>query len=134
MSRSCPNKDAIRRDQAAADGRPMWCGHCDRRTRHVITTDADGWDAASRCRCHPESHKLPAQFTRCRCDTVIYQWDTASCDRHQPVGRHRPVRPPQAPEPRSQDQLMFLAARQAAESRRGRALIDAMTKTPGDND
>lgn len=133
MSRSCPNRDMIRREQAAADGKPIWCGECDRRTRLIITT-TDGHDVATRCQCHPESHKLPAQFTRCHCGTVIYQWDTAGCDRHQPIGAHLTVRSAPATEPRNRDELMQLAAGQAAESRRGRAVIDAMMKTASDNE
>lgn len=66
------------------DGRPPWCGQCDKRTRLVFDPDAD---TASRCPdCHPEKD-LPAQFRICKCGDVIYKWDQTECGSHQAIGK-----------------------------------------------
>jgi hypothetical protein len=78
MAYSCPNKAAI------SDGRPIWCGTCDERTRHV-----DLGDRIRRCECHPESHKLPSHMRRCpRCHVITVTWDQAECGRHHIAGVH----------------------------------------------
>lgn len=125
MARSCPNLFAIRQDQERADGKPMWCGHCDRRTRLVLIITADG-EKVKRCDCHPESHKLPVQFATCpRCRNVVYQWDTAPCEKHQAVGVHRPYRAPEPTPPRrSESELIAIARQQLAEDRAARIAME----------
>lgn len=72
------------------DGKPPWCGRCDRETR-LVYFRRDGTDCARRCTtCHPRSTTFPATYTRCReCKHAIYAWDIRSeCGNHQPVGKH----------------------------------------------
>lgn len=71
-------------EEEIEDPRPMWCGVCDPRTRHV-----DLGDKVKRCECHPESHKLPGHMRRCPlCKVVTVVWDTAGCGRHHVAGVH----------------------------------------------
>lgn len=75
------------------DGKPPWCGQCDRETRQVYFI-RDGYETARRCNaCHPRSTTLPPTYSKCRgCHHAIYAWDIRSeCGRHQEVGRHLPV-------------------------------------------
>ncbi len=113
IARECPNVEQL------GDGKPMWCGTCDERSRHWY--DADG--RAHRCQCHALSHQLLKQHRRCpSCKQITYVWDLAPCDQHQPVGRqleHASVARPETK--RSEDSSRELAARQVAESRASRS-------------
>lgn len=115
-SRDCPNREAI-------DQRPVWCGECDQRTRHLELPDG----RVKRCRCHPESHLLLRHHKRCPvCRQVVVIWDAApSCDQHILGGVIRPyVGKPQPPEKlKHTDAKRAKAAEQAAESRRLRGII-----------
>lgn len=71
------------------DGKPMWCGQCDRETRLVYFI-RNGAEAARRCpSCHPQGHMLPVTYKKCRgCGHAIYFWDVRSeCGKHQEVGK-----------------------------------------------
>jgi hypothetical protein len=85
VARDCPNIEQL------GGGHPMWCGTCDRRTRHWYDTDG----RVHRCQCHGLSHLPLAQHARCgRCKQTIYEWDQADCGNHQPVGvQLTPARP-----------------------------------------
>jgi hypothetical protein len=79
---SCPEVQFADELGTATDGRPPWCGQCDKRTRLIFEDDH-----ASRCpRCNPQQD-LPAQFKYCRCGDPIYRWDKSECGSHQPVGK-----------------------------------------------
>ena len=53
------------------DGKPEWCGQCDKRTRLI---DRSGMP--QRCACHPKSHLQLAQFKTCRkCGAPVYEWE-----------------------------------------------------------
>ena len=110
----CPNIEQI------GDGRPMWCGTCDERSRHWY----DDQGRAHRCQCHPLSHLPLKQNRRCpSCKATVYIWDLAPCDQHQPVGRqleHIDLAPriPAAPK-----DYQLIAAMQVAESRASRPVI-----------
>ena len=122
IARDCPNKTAIN------DGR-IWCGTCDERTRHVTATP-DG-NTMARCQCHPDSHKMLPQHRRCPgCRTVIYVWDTAPCDGHQVVGAWLPYAPPVPPRGPDHERLRQLAARQVAEAREERLILDQLPAAP----
>jgi hypothetical protein len=114
ISTDCPNAEHL------GDGRPMWCGTCDERSRHWY--DADG--RAHRCQCHALSHQPLKQHRRCpSCRATIYVWDLAPCDQHQPVGRQlEPAGPPAPREPAHRD-LRALAAIQVAEARANRPVV-----------
>lgn len=102
------------------DGRPDWCGTCDRRTRLVLVTTDQG-EKAARCDCHPLGGKMPRQFTRCPgCRTAIYVWDNNDCDRHQAIGARLSYHP--MPDVRPHDDDIELAKRQLAEFRASRAI------------
>lgn len=78
VASDCPNVEQL------GGGHPMWCGTCDRRTRHWY--DADG--KAHRCACHGLSHQPLPQHRHCgRCKQTVYRWDETDCGNHQPVGR-----------------------------------------------
>src|ERR1700685_1502225 len=71
------------------DGRPPWCGMCDRETR-LIYFRRHGTDAARRCStCHPRSTTLPPTYSKCRgCGRAVYAWDVRSeCGKHQEIGK-----------------------------------------------
>lgn len=71
----CPNPEID-------DGKPPWCGQCNKRTRQIGTANGP-----RRCACHPLSRQLLPQYRRCpECDTVIVKWDRAPCDSHTPIG------------------------------------------------
>lgn len=71
-------------EEELTDPRPVWCGTCDPRTRHV-----DLGDRVRRCECHPESHKLPGHMRRCpTCKVITVVWDQAECGRHHIAGQH----------------------------------------------
>lgn len=71
----------------ASDGRPPWCGECDKRTR--LTGDPPG-----RCaRCNPNDDLL-AQYRLCRCGQTIRRWDPSPCGSHEPVGEPLAASPP----------------------------------------
>ena len=108
----CPNKAWVASD-AAADGRPRWCGLCDERSRHVELADG----RVKRCQCHPSSHEQLRQHRKCpRCHSTVVEWDTSpDCARHILAGRRLPYvgAPAMPPKPLLESE----AARQAAESR-----------------
>lgn len=115
------------------DGKPPWCGRevCDRETRLVCTQTADGLKA-SRCpHCHPQSHSLPIQFTKCKgCRNVIYRWDNRTeCGKHQPVGKQLEyVKPALGDVKEDTPERRKLAAAQVAEARaaRGETTLDGL--------
>jgi len=112
VSYDCPNKALT-----SGDGRPMWCGECNQRSRHVTLPDG----RVARCRCHPESHKLLSQHRRCpQCFATVVQWDNGDCDRHQLAG----VQPAYKPIVRELviPDLRAEAARQVAEFRAARQI------------
>ena len=75
MERECPNRQFA---VGPAD-KPMWCGQCDRRTRHVESAGV-----IARCQeCHPLAHMHLAQFIRCPgCRMLVYADDTNVCGQH----------------------------------------------------
>ena len=83
----CPNKAWIASD-AAADGRPRWCGTCDERSRHIELADG----RVKRCQCHPESHMQLTQHRKCpSCRKTVVTWDTSTdCELHILAGAQRP--------------------------------------------
>lgn len=92
VAADCPSKLYA---SEIGDGKPAWCGQCDRETR-LVYFRRDGTDAARRCTsCHPNSTVLPAQFGKCRgCGHAIYDWDRRSeCGKHQPIGKQLRVKP-----------------------------------------
>lgn len=85
IASDCPTKAYA---AELGDGKPPWCGQCDRETR-LIYFIRDSTEAARRCyTCHPKSQTLPAQFSRCKtCRSAIYVWDIRSeCGKHRTVG------------------------------------------------
>jgi zinc knuckle protein len=79
------------------DGKPAWCGQCDRETR-LVYFRRDGQEAARRCTaCHPRSTVLPVTYSKCKdCKHAVYAWDVRSrCGQHQPVGTHLRCRRPE---------------------------------------
>jgi ribosomal protein L32 len=86
ISADCPQKlYAVE----VGDGKPPWCGQCDRETRLVYFV-RDGIETARRCAaCHPRSTTLPVTYSKCRgCGHAIYAWDVRSeCGRHQEIGK-----------------------------------------------
>jgi hypothetical protein len=117
VASACPNT-AI----SGAAGKPPWCGSCDERTRLV-----DLGDTMRRCRCHPLRGRMLPQHRGCpSCGEVIYAWDHAGCDNHQPVGVHGEyVGKPASVPARNEDSLRALALAQVAESRADHEQIDA---------
>jgi len=115
VATSCPNIEQL------GDGRPMWCGTCDQRSRHYY--DARG--RAIRCQCHPLSHQLLKQHSRCpACKQVIYQWDPSECGHHQETGKQwEHVETGARPVVRDEDALRAKALAQVAESRAARAIV-----------
>jgi hypothetical protein len=71
----CPNRAAI-----ASNGKPLWCGICDERTRQI---DLGG--KAARCTvCHPLRHKQLRQHRKCpSCHMTVYEWDNGQCGSHR---------------------------------------------------
>ena len=82
IERECPN---ARLAAAGPMDKPMWCGRCDRRTRHIESAGI-----IARCQeCHPLAHMHLAQFIRCPgCRMLIYAYDTNECGKH-----HAPMQP-----------------------------------------
>jgi hypothetical protein len=115
IATACPNVGQI------GDGRPMWCGTCDPRTRHYC----DGRERAIRCQCHPLGHQLLRQHARCpACKQVTYPWDTSECGKHMEVGKQwEHVDIGTRPVVRDEDALRAKALRQVAESRAARAIV-----------
>jgi len=87
LERDCPNQRWIASD-AAADGRPRWCGNCDENSRHIELADG----RVKRCQCHPNSHEQLRHHRKCpRCHATVVTWDTAEdCARHILAGIQRP--------------------------------------------
>ena len=87
IERECPDRNSA---TETGDGKPPWCGECDRRTR-MLTMRRDGRDVAIRCRCNPNGHLMAGQFKRCpECKAVIYEWDRNSeCGKHVPASQPR---------------------------------------------
>lgn len=78
----CP--EVVFAAELGTDGRPPWCGQCDKRTRTLYDAEAD---QVHRCPvCHPDKD-LPPQFRVCSCGDVVYRWDRSECGNHQPVGK-----------------------------------------------
>jgi hypothetical protein len=122
----CPN--AVR--APAADGKPLWCGSCDERTRLV-----DLGDKMMRCRqCHPLRGRMLPQHRGCpSCGEVVYVWDHAGCDNHQAVGvQAEYVGWKTAAPARNEDSLRALALQQVAESRANHEQIDAWLAASGE--
>ena|SRR5215472_6483895 len=77
VAADCPDKPG--NPGVPDDGRPAWCGQCDRRTRLL------GLDVAMRCpACHPlADRRLPQQHFRCPgCREIIHKWDVNNCGSH----------------------------------------------------
>lgn len=74
ISGDCPNKGFT----ASADGKPLWCGICDERTRLI------GLDVVTRCpQCHPLARHSLKQHRKCpRCHMTVHQWDEEQCGSH----------------------------------------------------
>lgn len=120
IAQNCAWKDELE------DPRPIWCGTCDPNTRHV-----DLGDRVRRCDCHPESHKLLTQHRRCpRCKAIVLKWDNGDCERHLVARQHRPFTPPVPPRGPDHDRLRQLAARQVAEAREERLILDQLPAAP----
>ena len=118
LAKDCPNTAYLAGDMAG-DSRPMWCGTCDERSRHLELADG----RVRRCQCHPESHKMLAQHRRCpSCKVLVVSWDTAPCGQHSLAATARPYVGPSVKiaAPDNADQLRQLAARQVAENRLAR--------------
>src|ERR1700734_2080718 len=72
LARDCPDVKFAAELGTADDGRPPWCGQCDKRTRLLYDPAAD---SCARCpACHPEKD-LPHQFRICKCGCAVYRWD-----------------------------------------------------------
>ena len=115
----CPNKQYLAPPDLAGDTRPMWCGSCDERSRHVELADG----RVKRCQCHPESHKMLAQHRRCpACHVLVVSWDAAPCGQHSVAGvPHAYVGPPvDIAVLDNEDQLRQAAALQVARARLAR--------------
>lgn len=85
LARDCPSVK-FAAELGTDDSRPLWCGHCDQRTRLLYDDDS-----ARRCpECHPEKD-LPPQFRICKCGNAVYRWDRTECGSHQPVGKQLPA-------------------------------------------
>jgi hypothetical protein len=70
--------------ELAADGKPPWCGICDRRSRLI---GAPGGQPARCTQCHPSRRKQLAQHRRCpTCHVVVYEWDNSECGHHEMPG------------------------------------------------
>lgn len=81
LAKDCP--EVVFAAELGTDGRPPWCGQCDKRTRLLY-----GAESARRCpECHPEKD-LPPQFRICKCGNAVYRWDRSECGTHQEVGKH----------------------------------------------
>lgn len=116
-ARDCPNHEII------TSGKPIWCGTCDERTRHVELADG----RAARCQqCHPLRREQLRQHRKCpTCHQTVVTWDTSpDCAKHILGGiTHLHVgKPATAPNP-DEDALRELAAAQAAASRASRVRI-----------
>lgn len=89
---TCGQPGHVARDcqwQADIEGRPPWCGECDRDTRLV-----DHGSYVQRChRCwawpakKTRFHQLLPQHKLCGgCKEIIYDFDKRPCGSHQPLG------------------------------------------------
>ena len=115
-ARECPNASNL---DIGGDGRPMWCGSCDERSRHIELVDG----RVKRCQCHPESHKKPPQHRACPgCGELVVSWDVAPCGQHSLAATVHPyVGPaPLPPKPDSEEALRLTAASQVMRSRLAR--------------
>lgn len=84
----CPEVKFAEELGTTSDGKPPWCGECDKRTRTLFDAEADH---VTRCtRCNP-NEELPAQFRYCGCGSAVYRWDKSDCGHHEEVGKHRPL-------------------------------------------
>lgn len=116
LARDCPNSAYLAQPDLAGDSRPMWCGTCDERSRHIPLADG----RVKRCQCHPESHKMLGQHRRCpACRELVVNWDVAPCGQHSAAATsHAYVGPPvKVAVPDNEDQLRQRAAIQVARSR-----------------
>jgi uncharacterized paraquat-inducible protein A len=70
----CPNQAVI-----TGNGKPLWCGICAERTRHINLGNK-----AARCTvCHPLRQKQLKQHRKCpRCHVTVYEWDNGECGNH----------------------------------------------------
>ena len=85
---NCPEVVFAEELGTASDGRPPWCGQCDKRTRTLFDAQAD---KVTRCpRCNPNQDLQP-QFKYCKCGNAIYKWDKSECGSHQEVGKQLPT-------------------------------------------
>ena len=89
---SCGEPGHIAKDcqwESDLEGRPPWCGECDRETRLV-----DHGSYAQRChRCWAwpakgtRFHQLLPQHKKCGgCGELVNVWDKDKCGKHEPLG------------------------------------------------
>lgn len=86
LAKDCPEVVFAAELGTASDGRPPWCGQCDKRTRLLYDPEADQFHRCPACHVAKD---LPEQYRICKCGNAVYKWDRTECGSHQPVGKER---------------------------------------------